>query len=122
MAENESDQILHVEPRGDVTIVNFNRSRITSEMIFDFSDEIDNNIRLDSGAKLVVNMANLEWINSSVIGKFIGLLKRSRQSDAHLRLCCVAPEIREIFRITNLDTCFDIDATEEEALQIILNA
>ena len=43
--------------------------------------------------------------------------KKAKAAKSKLRLCCIKPEIYEVFEITRLNKIFDIKATQEDALQ-----
>ena len=44
-------------------------------------------------------------------------MKRARQRDGDLRLCCLQRPVRMIFELTRLDKAFEIFAGEDEAIQ-----
>lgn len=72
---------------------------------------------LDSGVKhIVVNLADVEYLDSTALGVLIGGLKRLREREGTLDLICPNPRIKRIFEITGLDKIFDMYTTEAEAL------
>ncbi len=73
---------------------------------------------LDSGVRhVIVNLTNVEYLDSTALGVLIGGLKRLRERDGTLDLICPNPRIKRIFEITGLDKIFDIFSTEDEALK-----
>lgn len=72
---------------------------------------LDNNI-----LHVIVNLTNVEYLDSTALGVLIGGLKRLRERSGTLDLVCPNPRIRRIFEITGLDKIFDIYSTEEEAM------
>lgn len=73
---------------------------------------------LDSGVKRVtVNLARVDYLDSTALGVLIGGLKRLRERDGTLDLICPNPRIKRIFEITGLDKIFDIYSSEEAAIQ-----
>ena len=72
---------------------------------------------LDSGVyHVIVNLSNVEYLDSTALGVLIGGLKRLRERNGTLDLICPNPRIRRIFEITGLDKIFDIYSTEEDAI------
>jgi len=72
---------------------------------------------LDSGVyHVIVNLTNVEYLDSTALGVLIGGLKRLRERNGTLDLVCPNPRIRRIFEITGLDKIFDIYTAEQDAI------
>ena len=75
---------------------------------------------LEGGAKeLVVDLAKVDYLDSTALGVLIGGLKRMRERDGNMVLVCPSPRIRRVFEITGLDKIFDIYNTEDEARAVM---
>lgn len=73
--------------------------------------------QLGAGAnQIVVNLAGVQYLDSTGLGVLIGGLKRAREKDGELTLICPNQRIYRIFEITGLSKIFDIYQSEEEAL------
>ena len=72
---------------------------------------LDNNI-----IHVIVDLTDVEYLDSTALGVLIGGLKRLREREGSLSLVCPNPRIRRIFEITGLDRIFDIHQTEDQAL------
>lgn len=59
---------------------------------------------------VVVNLAELEFIDSSGLGVLVGALKRFEAAGYHLTLRSPTSAIRRVFSITGLDQAFVIDS------------
>jgi len=71
---------------------------------------------LEGGAKaMVVDLAKVDYLDSTALGVLIGGLKRMRETDGNLALVCPSPRIRRVFEITGLDKIFDLFSTTDEA-------
>ena len=69
-----------------------------------------------SGVKhLAINLAKVEYLDSTGLGVLIGGLKRFREVGGNLILIGPNMRIVRIFEITGLDKIFDIYQTEDEA-------
>lgn len=68
-------------------------------------------------ANLVVNLKDVQFIDSTALSILVQGYKRSRQLNGDLRLCCVPPSIRMILELTRLDKVFEIFLEEEDAVQ-----
>ncbi len=63
-----------------------------------------------------LNLAEVEFINSSGLGALVSIMKETRLHKGRLTLSNLASYVQEIFEITQLSHIFEIYPTEEEAL------
>ena len=63
-----------------------------------------------------LNLAKVEFINSSGLGSLVSIMKEVRLLKGRLTLSNLAGYVQEIFEITQLSHIFEIYGTEEEAL------
>jgi anti-sigma B factor antagonist len=64
---------------------------------------------------LIVDMENVDFLDSTGLGVLVGGLKRVRAHDGSLELVCSQERILKIFRITGLTKVFAIHSSVEEA-------
>lgn len=67
-------------------------------------------------AHIIVDMEQVEFLDSTGLGVLVGGLKRVRALDGSLRLVCAQERILKIFRITGLEKVFGIYGSVDEAL------
>ena len=111
-------QRLDIEEVGDVTVAKFVDKKILDEAniqaiganLFALIDE-------DGRKKIVLDFSLVEYLSSAALGKLITMDKKAKAAKSKLRLCCIKPEIYEVFEITRLNKIFDIKPTQEDALQ-----
>jgi anti-sigma B factor antagonist len=65
---------------------------------------------------LVVDMEQVEFLDSTGLGVLVGGLKRVRAHEGSLRLVCTQERILKIFRITGLTKVFPIHSSVDEAV------
>ncbi len=63
-----------------------------------------------------LNLAEVEFINSSGLGAMVSIMKETRMRKGRLTLSNLATYVQEIFEITQLSHIFEIFPTEEEAV------
>jgi anti-sigma B factor antagonist len=68
---------------------------------------------------IIVDMEQVEFLDSTGLGVLVGGLKRVRALDGSLRLVCSQERILKIFRITGLEKVFGIHGTVDEALTAV---
>ena len=65
---------------------------------------------------LVVNLRGVVYVSSSLLGRLAYLQRQVKDARGVLRLCGLAPLVREALRISHLDRVFEIYADEAEAI------
>lgn len=106
---------IHVEKRNGISIF-----RIVGDIDMDTSPDIKKTFsRLmanKSKSKIVINLKEVAYIDSSGLATLIEILKILRASESRLKLTNLSDKVKGLFEITKLDKLFDISAEEENAL------
>jgi anti-sigma B factor antagonist len=69
--------------------------------------------------KIVVDLSDATFIDSTTLGVLVGGVKRLRPAGGSLALVCSDQNITKIFEITGLDRVFPIHETRDEALSSV---
>ena len=67
-------------------------------------------------AEIVLNLKDVDFIDSACLGALISVARRVRSSGGDIRLAQLNPEVASIFQITRLDKVFQIFDQPEEAV------
>ena len=67
----------------------------------------------------VINMAQVDFINSSGLGTLVSVLKEVRLAKGRMVLANLGTYVQEIFEITQLSHIFEICESEEEAMTAV---
>ncbi len=67
--------------------------------------------------KILINMANLEYISSSGLRILLVNLRKLRKNQGDLKLACLKPIVKEILHLAGFDRLFTLYETEDVALQ-----
>jgi anti-sigma B factor antagonist len=71
---------------------------------------------VDGGAKmLIVDLARVEFLDSTGLGVLVGALKRLRNAGGSFGVVCDQERLLKIFRITGLDRVLDLYDSVESA-------
>ena len=115
--ETRKDALLRVKKQNDVAVVGFATSRILDQSnVQQLGEEFDALVDEFKLAKIVVNFSGVTYMSSAVMGKLVGLLKKSKAAGGKLILCAIEESIFEIFEIMRFDKMFEIRKTEDEAV------
>jgi anti-sigma B factor antagonist len=111
---------LEVAESSQVSVVRFKDQKIIDpEAIQELGDELFTLVEKDNRPKIVLNFANVEFLSSAALGKLITFEKKVKKNGSKLILTNIAPEIYQVFTITNLDKLFTIKDSEADALAVL---
>ena len=69
--------------------------------------------------KLVLDVTNIEYATSSVIGKFITLHRGLARNNGQMVMCCVNPHFGEVLKTSRLDKYFNVvDSVEDGVTKV----
>lgn len=109
-------QHLDVSDREGVTVVRFRDGRLVAgtdlavvwrELLALLDENRD---------KLVLDFSLVEFLASEALERLISLRKKLAARKGVLKLCCLCPQVREVFAVTKLDSLFSITKTQAEAI------
>lgn len=69
--------------------------------------------------KIIVDLEEVDFMDSSGLGVLVGGLKRVRSHDGAIALICTQENILKIFRITGLVKVFPIFENQDQAIQSV---
>jgi anti-sigma B factor antagonist len=67
--------------------------------------------------RIVFEMSQLEFIDSSIVGALVGFLQRARAADGDVKLAGLTGDVVTIFELTRLNEVFRIHPSVEAAVQ-----
>ena len=67
--------------------------------------------------QFLLDFGEVAYLSSSALGMLLGLQRRIVQRKGRMKLAGINSEVMEVFRITKLDTVFDIYKDEAAALE-----
>ena len=80
--------------------------------------------QLDSkrDGRWVVDLSQVEYLGSSMLGLFVNMRERIRQGGGTLILCGMSPQLMRIFKTCCLERLFTIAKTRGEAIALVSRA
>ncbi len=112
---------IEVSESAQVKVIRFKDQKIIDpETIQELGEELFSLVgEDDKPQKFVLNFSQVEFLSSAALGKLITFEKKAKRSGADLILTNIAPEIFQVFTITNLDKLFKIKDSEADALAVL---
>ncbi|MDD1742650.1 MAG: STAS domain-containing protein [Methanotrichaceae archaeon] len=74
------------------------------------------NQAIDTNSKIIVNLADTDYISSSGLRVLLAGLKKLRQKKGEMRLTSLQPVVRDVFEISGLSRLFSINKTLDAAV------
>lgn len=106
-----------LEERGDVLIVGFRMRMLNDEEnIEQLGQELFALVEQYNWLKMALDMSNVEYLTSSVIGKLITLHRKLHRGQGKLVLFSLTPGVDSILGTSNLLNYFTVAADKEAAM------
>jgi anti-sigma B factor antagonist len=70
---------------------------------------------LEPGAKLVIDMSNLEFVDSTGLGTLVACLRHAHGVRSEIKLCQLSKPVRALFELVRMHRVFEIFNTSDEA-------
>jgi anti-sigma B factor antagonist len=101
-----------------VLVLTFRQSHILDTVTIErmsagLKDLIENVVE----GRFLFDFDRVAYLSSSALGMLIGLQRRVLQRKGQMKLAGINNEVMEVFRITKLDTVFDIYKDESSAIE-----
>ena len=104
-----TDELYSSRSVDGVMVVAFRQSHILDAITIDrMSASLKELIQTAIETKFLFDFEHVEYLSSNALGMLIGLQRRVVQGKGRLKVAGINEEVMEVFRITKLDTVFDI--------------
>ena len=113
-AKPQPPRHLRLETINGITVVSFVDPRSFTANTPEVSGQL---YGLVEGHKhLLLNFDNVQYLSSDALTALVHLRKKVVAASGKIKLYCIGPDLREVFRLTRVDTLFDIYADKQGAL------
>lgn len=82
------------------------------------SDEVKEEINRhfeNPGTKLILDLGNIDFIDSSGFGVLLSVMKNAKNNSGIFIICCIKPNVLALFKLLQLHNIFRLYDTLEEA-------
>lgn len=111
-------QCILVDERDGTMIVQFRDSKILEDRtIQQLGSELIELLQGRTGPRLVLDFSGVKYLSSAALGKLITLRRKVDQLGGKLKLCEIAEETMDVFKIAKLDDYFEICLDQRTALE-----
>jgi anti-sigma B factor antagonist len=113
-----SDELFSSRSVDGVKVLAFQQTHMLDAATIDrVSASLKETIETSPETKFLFDFDRVGYLSSNALGMLIGLQRRIMQRKGRLKLAGIHPEVMEVFRITKLDTVFDIYKDAPSAIE-----
>jgi anti-sigma B factor antagonist len=103
------------ETRGDVVIVTVVAPRLDAAVSVAFVQAMAT--ALGGARRAVVDLGRVAFVDSTALGALVGI-RKGMGDDGTMAVAAAQPAVRNLFRLTRLDTVFPLFDTVEAAVEV----
>ncbi|MBI4567882.1 MAG: STAS domain-containing protein [Planctomycetes bacterium] len=96
------------ESNGDVTVVYLQSPRLDESHAGELAYELNKTAEKEFQPKILINMKDVTYISSAIIGKLAAFQKKMNQDKGTLKFCSVSSAVMKVFQVTRMDKIFTI--------------
>ena len=101
---------------GQVTILDVKGRIVLGDEIGDLRDAV-RGLVADGKKKIILNLADVDYIDSSGVGELVGCFTTVRNAGGELKLLKLSQKVQDVLYVTKLYTVFDIREDEFTAVK-----
>ena len=101
----------------DILIIDFQETKILDQETVDtIGGEMEQLAENSDVSKILLDLNRIELMTSAMIGQMVAFNKKCGERNVNVKMCNLTSEIKKLFKITKLDTVFDIYRNREDAI------
>jgi anti-sigma B factor antagonist len=111
---------VRTEVVGETLVVRFVDSKlVTEEIIQEAGDQLYDLVETCVQASVLLHFGNVQYLSSAALGKLINTRRKCGERNLSLCLCCIEPELYEVFVLKRMNQIFLITRDENEAMELL---
>ncbi len=104
--------------KGEIRVIAIDEVRLVDEMTIEQCyREIVDVLDKTEESHALLHFGRVTFMSSAALGMLIRVTKKCKEYKIALKLCNIAPDIRQVFKITGLEKVFDIHEDVTQAVK-----
>lgn len=99
-----------------ISLIEINLKRATAENVKEFKEFLFKLIDEDKKQKLIIELTNVEFVDSSFLGAIVSGLKKVTAIKGDIKILGLQPPVRAMFELTRLYKVFEIFDNKQDVL------
>jgi len=100
--------MLKTEKIDDVLVVKFDGTDKFNALITEAAKEQLKSLYNKPKTKLALSLEGIRFIDSTGFGVFLSIMKTANNNDGQFKICNIAPEVMELFKLLQLHNVFEL--------------
>ncbi|HOW83395.1 MAG TPA: STAS domain-containing protein [Spirochaetota bacterium] len=100
----------------DKIIIVYPPQMLDMKIYDEFSGELNKLIKKEKDKNFLFNFGQVKHVNSLYLSFLVKIMKELQSTERKLKFCSVQPAVKNIFKVADLLSIFEIHEEEEEAL------
>jgi anti-sigma B factor antagonist len=109
--------MLKTETINDVVVVRFDNINRFNALIAEPVKEQLKGYFNKANTKLILNLEGINFVDSTGFGVFLSIMKTANNNYGYFKICNIAPEVMELFKLLQLHNVFEIYSTLEDCIK-----
>ena len=108
--------MLKTETVQDIIVVRFENVNRFNALIAESVKEQLKQFYEQSHTKLILNLEDIDFIDSTGFGVFLSIMKAANNSYGFFKICNIHPDVMELFKLLKLHNVFEIYNTLDDCV------
>ena len=109
--------MLKTENINDVIVVKFDNVNRFNALIAEPVKEQLKGYFNKPNTRLILNLEGINFIDSTGFGVFLSIMKTANNNYGYFKICSIAPEVMELFKLLQLHNVFEIYSTLDDCIK-----
>jgi len=112
----DEQQSVSLRETDGIVIATVQRSELTSDVTDALLRQLTASLDADRPARLILDVSNVRFMDSVVLGALVVLLRRIKRGNGRLALAGLSGHARKVLQVTGLEKIFETYGSAAEAL------
>lgn len=108
-----------IEQTNNVVIAHVQESQLDANNAAELVEDFNQRMRNDGGVYFVVDMSQVQFVSSAVIGCFVEFIQDLASIRGRFALCDCRDEVAFLFKVTRLEAVFGLYDDVESAIEAL---
>lgn len=106
----------NISEENGISIIEIGLKRATAENVKEFKEFLFKLIEVDKKQKLIIDLSNVEFVDSSFLGAIVSGLKKVTAIKGDIKILGLQPPVRAMFELTRLYKVFEVFDNKQDVI------
>lgn len=106
----------NISEENGISIIEIGLKRATAENVKEFKEFLFKLIEVEKKQKLIIDLSNVEFVDSSFLGAIVSGLKKVTAIKGDIKILGLQPPVRAMFELTRLYKVFEVFDNKQDVI------